>query len=101
MQWISAYSRLFSMLDKTGSPAYHSGSAFIKVVQQFDRGLPGYSLYIEERNRLKQSTTRRDFYWDILQNLDESTRFEVYWSNGTGHFIERQSMLINKVLYDR
>ncbi|EOV3406678.1 hypothetical protein ACONJS_004604 [Vibrio parahaemolyticus] len=39
MQWISAYSRLFSMLDKTGSPAYHSGSAFIKVVQQFDLGL--------------------------------------------------------------
>ncbi|WP_337920467.1 hypothetical protein [Vibrio cholerae] len=78
MQWISAYSRLFSMLDKTDSPAYHSGSAFIKVVQQFDRGLPGYSLYIEERNRLKLSTTRRDFYWDILKNLDESTRFEVF-----------------------
>ena len=56
MQWISAYSRLFNMLDKSGSPAYQSGSAFIKVVQQFDRGLPGYSLYIDERNRLKQSS---------------------------------------------
>lgn len=78
MQWISAYSRLFSILDKSGTPAYHSGSAFIKVVQQFDRGLPGYSLYIEERNRLNQSTTRRDFYWDILQALDESVRFEVF-----------------------
>jgi hypothetical protein len=78
MQWISAYSRLFNILDMSGTPAYHSGSAFIKVVQQFDLGLPGYSLYIEERNRLKQSTTRRDFYWDILQSLDESIRFEVF-----------------------
>ncbi|MBE8555012.1 hypothetical protein AB9R81_00585 [Vibrio cyclitrophicus] len=78
MRWISAYSHLFNILDKSGTPAYHSGSAFIKVVQQFDRGLPGYSLYIEERNRLNQSTTRRDFYWDILQNLDESIRFEVF-----------------------
>ncbi len=26
---------------------------------------------------------------------------QLYWSNGTGHFIERQSMLINEVLYDR
>lgn len=69
---------MFNILDKSGTPAYHSGSAFIKVVQQFDRGLPGYSLYIEERNRLNQSTTRRDFYWDILQNLDESIRFEVF-----------------------
>ena len=27
--------------------------------------------------------------------------FKVYWSNETGHLIERQSMLINEVLYDR
>jgi hypothetical protein len=78
MKWISAYSHLFNILDKSGTPAYHSGPAFIKVVQQFDHGLPGYSLYIKERNRLKQSTSRRDFYWDILQNLDEAVRFEVF-----------------------
>lgn len=78
MQWISAYSRLFNVLDQTGTPAYHSGSMFIKVVQEFDRGLPAYSLYIEERNKLGKSTTRRDFYWDILQTLDEPIRFEVF-----------------------
>lgn len=78
MEWISAYSRLFNILDKSGTPAYHSGPAFIKVVQQFAPGLPGYSIYIEERNRLKKSTTRRDFYWDILKNLDEHIRFDVF-----------------------
>lgn len=78
MQWISAYSRLFSILDKKDTPAYQSGSEFIKVVQQFDLNLPDYALYLEERTRLNKSTTRRDFYWDILNNLDDSTRFEVF-----------------------
>jgi len=78
MQWISAYSRLFSILDKGGTPAYHSGSQFIRVVQQFDPGLPGYSLYIDMRQKSGASTSRRDFYWDILSSLDDSTRYDVF-----------------------
>ena len=78
MQWISAYSHLFNILNKTETPAYHSGSEFIKVVQNFDHGLPDYSLYIEERKRLAKSTSRKDFYWDILKNLEEPIRFEVF-----------------------
>jgi len=78
MQWISAYSHLFNILNKTETPAYHSGSEFIKVVQNFDHGLPDYSLYIEERKRLAKSTSRKDFYWDILNNLEEPIRFEVF-----------------------
>jgi hypothetical protein len=78
MQWISAYSHLFSILNKDGTPAYHSGSDFIKVVQSFYPGMPSYSLYIEERKRLNKSTSRKDFFWDILNNLEESIRFEVF-----------------------
>lgn len=78
MQWISAYSHLFNILNKTETPAYHSGSEFIKVVQSFDRGLPDYSLYMEERKRLNKSTSRKDFYWDILNDLEEPIRFEVF-----------------------
>ncbi len=78
MQWISAYNRLFNILNRTETPAYHSGSEFIKVVQNFDRGLPDYSLYIEERRRLNKSTSRKDFYWDILRDLEEPIRFQVF-----------------------
>ncbi|MGP4952434.1 hypothetical protein ACTXGO_09680 [Psychrobacter sp. T6-1] len=78
MQWISAYNRLFNILNGTETPAYHSGSEFIKVVQNFDRGLPDYSLYIEERRRLNKSTSRKDFYWDILRDLEEPIRFQVF-----------------------
>ncbi|QDF76946.1 MULTISPECIES: hypothetical protein [Shewanella] len=78
MQWISAFTRLFHILDQGQSPAYHSGSQFIQVVQQFDPGLPDYPLYIEERRKANKSTTRRDFYWDILNGLNEPTRYEVF-----------------------
>ena len=80
MQWISAYTRLFHILDQDQSPAYHSGSQFIQVVQQFDPALPDYQLYIEERRKANKSTTRRDFYWDILNDLDEPTRYAVFRS---------------------
>ncbi|AOW77220.1 hypothetical protein A3Q34_16950 [Colwellia sp. PAMC 20917] len=78
MNWLAAFSRLFSILDKSGTEAYHSGPSFIKVIKQFDPGQPDYSLYLDERNRKGLSSSRKDFYWDILQGLDESLRYDVY-----------------------
>ncbi|WP_275074905.1 hypothetical protein [Providencia rettgeri] len=78
MDWLSAYSRLFNILDKQGTPAYHSGSEFIKVIQQVDPGMPKYNLYIEERTRNKKSTSRSDYYWDIINQLDEQQRLVVF-----------------------
>lgn len=78
MNWLAAFSRLFLLLDKKDTPAYHSGGDFIKVIQQYDQGQPGYSLYIKERNNRGLSTSRKDFYWDILKGLDESIRLEVF-----------------------
>jgi hypothetical protein len=78
MDWLAAFSRLFLILDKKDTPAYHSGPNFIKVIQQYNPGQPGYSLFLKERNRRGLSNSRKDFYWDILQELDESVRYEVY-----------------------
>ena len=78
MNWLAAFSRLFSILDKSGTDAYHSGPSFIKVIKQFDPGQAEYSLYLDERNKRGLSSSRKDFYWDILQGLDESLRYDVY-----------------------
>jgi len=78
MNWLAAFSRLFLLLDKKDTPAYHSGGDFIKVIQQFDKGQPSYSLYIKERNKRSLSTTRKDFYWDIINGLVEPVRFEIF-----------------------
>jgi len=78
MNWLAAFSRLFSILDKSGTEAYHSGPSFIKVIKQFDPDQPDYSLYLDDRNRKGLSSSRKDFYWDILQGLDESLRYDIY-----------------------
>jgi len=78
MKWLAAFSRLFSILDKSGTEAYHSGPSFIKVIKQYDPGQPDYTLYLDDRNRKGLSSSRRDFYWDILQGLDESLRYDIY-----------------------
>jgi hypothetical protein len=78
MNWLAAFSRLFLILDKQNTPAYHSGSDFIKVIQQYDPGQAGYTLFLKERNRKGLSSSRKDFYWDILQGLDESLRYDIY-----------------------
>lgn len=78
MNWLAAFSRLFSILDKSGTDAYHSGPSFIKVIKKFDPGQADYSLYLDDRNRKGLSSSRKDFYWDILQGLDESLRYDIY-----------------------
>lgn len=78
MDWLAAFSRLFTLLDKSDTEAYHSGPRFIKVVKQFDPGQADYPLFLESRNKKGLSNSRRDFYWDILQGLDESLRYDVY-----------------------
>ena len=78
MDWLAAFSRLFLILDKKDTPAYHSGSDFIKIIQQYDPGQSGYTLLLKERNRRGLSSSRKDFYWDILQGLDEAVRYKAY-----------------------
>jgi hypothetical protein len=78
MNWLAAFSRLFLLLNKKDTPAYHSGVDFIKVIQQYDQGQPDYSLYIKDRNARGLSNSRKDFYWDIINCLDEATRLEVF-----------------------
>lgn len=91
MNWLAAFSQVFLPLDKSGTPAYHSGGDFIKVIQQYERGQPGYSLYIKERNNRGLITSRKDFYWDILKGLDDTVRLDVFET--LTDFISRISQL--------
>src|SRR5437763_13538011 len=44
------------------------------MLQQFNEDLSEYTRNIQERQAKRKSTTRRDFYRDILMELDEGTR---------------------------
>jgi hypothetical protein len=73
IKWNVVLKRLMTLMDQPGE-GYFSGSRFIRTVQQFNEDLSNYNQYIQERGRLNKSTTRRDFYSDILMELDEGTR---------------------------
>jgi len=77
INWISAYNRLFTVIDRAGE-TYYSGPSFIKMAQQVSFDIPDYQTYIDIRNRQGKSTTRRNFYWDIIQELTEDQKYQLF-----------------------
>ena len=73
IKWTPVYRQLQTLLDTPGD-SYFSGSRFIRVMQDFNAELPDYNEYIDGRRREEKSTTRRDFFKDILKELEEGSR---------------------------
>lgn len=78
VNWIAAYNRLFILLDRRDSPTYHSGPSFLRMVQQVDPGSPSYEQLLPLRQRQGKSTSRKSFYWDIILELPEQLRFQLF-----------------------
>lgn len=73
--WIEIYNRLFELInDTTNNATYFSGPKFISVVKQFKPYHADYSQYIEKRNLDGKSTSRKIFFYDILNEQDTTTR---------------------------
>ena len=77
VNWIAAYNRLFKVINVQGE-TYYSGSEFIRMAQQVDDGIPNYNQFIQMRNQRSLSTSRKDFYWDIINSLDEQQRYQLF-----------------------
>jgi hypothetical protein len=78
VNWISAYNRLFSLLDKKDTPTYCSGPSFLRMAQQVDPGVPSYEQLMPLLQQQRKSTSRKSFYWDIIQGLPEQQRFLLF-----------------------
>jgi hypothetical protein len=77
INWISAFNRLFPIIDR-GGDTYYSGPSFIKMVQKVTYDIPDYQTYIEQRKNQDKSTTRRNFYWDIIDSLTEDQKYDLF-----------------------
>ena len=76
--WTAAYKRLYKFLDN------YTGSQFIKAVQQTDPDLLDYNDYIEKRRQEDKSTTKKDYFKDILLSYPDDIKqhlFEQFISN--------------------
>lgn len=75
---IELYNRLFELMNNQSDTAtYFSGPRFMDTVRQFSPYFPTYHQYMEKRHKEGKSTTRKVYYFDILQELNEDVREKV------------------------
>ena len=76
MNWYVAYNKLFEILNTDES--YHSGSMFLEVLSQINPDTLSYNQLIEQRRSEGKSTSRKDYYQDLIFQLDESDRIKLF-----------------------
>lgn len=76
MNWYVAYNKLFEILN-TGE-SYHSGPMFLSVLKQINPDTLSYQQLIKQRNDEKKSTSRKDYYQDLIFELDEQSRMKLF-----------------------
>lgn len=78
VNWIAAYNRLFLLLDRKDTPTYCSGPSFLMMAQQIDPGVPSYQQLMPLLQKQNKSTSRKAFYWDVIQGFSEQQRFKLF-----------------------
>lgn len=74
-EWHEIYNRLFDLINIKGDSAtYFSGPRFVSVIQEFKPFFPDYSQYYNLRKRENKSLFRKDYFYDILYELDPNIR---------------------------
>ena len=76
INWLSAFNRLFEMINSEES--YHSGPEFLKTIMDVDYSIPNYTQLIKERKKLNKSTSRKDYFYDLLMSLSQEKRIKAY-----------------------
>lgn len=78
VNWIYAYNYLFVALNSENKDLYVGGLTFCRMVQQVDPGSPSYQQLLSLRQQQGKSSSRKDYYWDVIQGLPEEQRFRLY-----------------------
>jgi len=76
VNWVRVFNRLFEIINSNGE-TYFSGGRFISKVREVDPYFADYSRYIEERRRSGKSTSRKDYFYDILISFKEPDRLRL------------------------
>lgn len=76
VNWARVYNRLFEIIDSEGN-ANFSGGRFISKVREVDPYFPNYSQYMSDRRATGKSTSRKDYFYDILLGFEETDRLRI------------------------
>jgi hypothetical protein len=73
MNWVAIFNRLWPIINTPGV-TYFGGPRFLDTLREVDVNVPPYAAFIAERNANRQSTSRKDYFFDLLMGLDEPRR---------------------------
>lgn len=76
INFIREFNELFKKVNNQGTH-YFSGPRFISIIQEFDPSFLSYMQYIEYRKSKELSTSRKDYFFDILTKFDDETRSKI------------------------
>src|SRR5690606_314499 len=78
--WDKAFFKLWRVIGPQDTAThYMGGSQFYKlIIELVDDIPPSYSLYIEARRKMNLSTSRVEYYKDLIEHLDEEQRKTLY-----------------------
>jgi hypothetical protein len=76
VNWVREFNELFKKINQEGD-AYFSGPRFLDVIREFDDTYPNYSQFIEIRNSQSKSTSRKDYFYDVLNEFDEEIKKNI------------------------
>ena len=76
VNWARVFYRLFEIINSDGD-AYFSGPRFISKVREVDPYFSEYSRYMDERRANSESTSRKDYFYDILMSFEEADRLRL------------------------
>lgn len=75
INWVRAYSRLWKIIN---GEIYMSDSEFLSIARESDDPIPNYNELIEERRINDKSTSRKDFFWDIIKAMSEDEKLDFF-----------------------
>jgi hypothetical protein len=76
MNWLRVFNRLFEIINIDGE-TYFSGPRYIRKVREIDSYFANYNQYIEHRNKEGKSTSRKDYFYDILLSFNDPNRLKL------------------------
>lgn len=76
MNWVRIFNRLFELINTQGE-LYYSGGRFIDAVREVDPYFPSYRQFIDQRAADSLSTSRKDYYYDILLSFNVENRINI------------------------
>ena len=72
--WVRVWNRIFSVINNQGDECYFSGPRFLDKVRELDSYFPSYAQYMESLHTAGKPTSRKDFFYNLLRELESSSR---------------------------